>query len=104
MIQIVLNVIRLACERGSRAVILVPEASYEESLRALVCRFDQHAGRTARMPGGNLLTILTATTPVGEIEGPYDLYLSGWGNATPKDERGVTGWVTRASAVYTEIS
>ena len=104
MIQTVLNIIRLACQRGNRTVILVPEAAYEEALRALACNFDQHAGRTARMPNGNLLTILTATTPVDDTEEGFDMYLSGWGRATPKDERGMTGWMSRARTVYTEIS
>lgn len=99
-----LNVINQACERGNRAVVLVPEASYEEALRALSCKFDRHAGRTARMPSGNLLTILPASTSPKEIEGDFDLYLSGWGRATPKDERGIAGWMSGAQTVYTELS
>ncbi len=104
MIQTVLSIIKMACERGVRAVILVPEGAYEESLRALSCRFDRHSGRTAQMPNGNLVTILTAATSVGEITGDFDLYLSGWGKATPKDERGMLAWVNRASVVYTEVN
>lgn len=99
-----LNVIKQACDRGTRAVIMVPEASYEEALRALSCRFDSHAGRTARMPSGNLLTILTPQTSPGEIPGDFDLYLSGWGKALPKDEREMSKWISKAQIVYTEIS
>lgn len=98
------NSIRQACARGSRAVILVPEACYEDSLKALACRFAEHAGRTARMPGGELLTVLTPQTPVGEIQGGFDLYLSGWGKSTPRDEREVPKWVSGARGVYAEIS
>lgn len=104
MIQTVLSIIKMACERGVRAVILVPENAYEESLRALSCRFDRHAGRTAQMPNGSLVTVLTTATPVEEITEEFDLYLSGWGKATPKDERGMLAWLKRASAVYTEIN
>jgi hypothetical protein len=104
MIQMMMQTIKKACERGTRAVILVPEASYEDALKALACRFERHAGRTARMEGGNLLTILTPATPDGEISGDFDLYLSGWGRATPKDERGMSKWLARSNAVYTEVS
>lgn len=99
-----MQTIKQACERGNRSVILVPEASYEDALKSLACKFEQHAGRTARMPSGNLLTILTPSAPDSEIAGDFDLYLSGWGRATPRDERGVSKWVARSQAVYTEIS
>lgn len=99
-----LNTIKQACERGVRAVILVPNAAYDEALRALSCRFERHAGRTARMPSGNLLTILPPQTPLTEISDEFELYLSGWGKATPKDERGAVTWMGRATVVHTEIS
>ena len=99
-----MHTIKQACERGNRAVILVPEASYEEALKALACKFEQHAGRTARMAGGNLLTILTPSTSEKEIEGSFDLYLSGWGKASPLDERGMAKWIARSQKVYTELS
>lgn len=98
------HIIKQACERGSRAVILVPEAAYEESLKSLACRFEQNAGRTARMPGGNLLTVVSTQVPADEIQGEFDLYLSGWGKATPKDEREVSKWIDRAREVYTELT
>lgn len=98
------RILKQACERGTRAVILIPEAAYEEALKFFACKFEKNAGRTARMPGGNLLTVITPQTSADEIPGEFDLYLSGWGKATPKDEREVSKWMSRAREVYTEIS
>ena len=56
------------------------------------------------MPCGKLLTIVIPGTPIGEIPAPFHLYLYGWGQATPAEEKLVPSWMSKASSVYTEIS
>ncbi len=104
MIQAILIILRAAQERTRRAVVLVPEASYEESLKALGCLYPNNTGRTAQMPNGELVSLMTPKTPVEEAGEKFDLYLSGWGKATPHEERAMVKWTAKATAVYTEIS
>lgn len=104
MIQTMLTIMRTARDRGGRAVVLVPESSYELALRALVCLYPQNAGRTAMMENGEMLTVLTPKTPPSEMAGGFHLYLSGWGVASPQDERGARQWLTDAKSVTTETS
>lgn len=104
MIQSILGIIRQATERGFRAVVLVPATAYAESLNALTCAYPVNSGRTAVMPCGKQLTLVTPGTPIEEIPGPFHLYLYGWGYATPVEERLVPAWLSKAATVYTEIS
>lgn len=104
MIQAILIILRAAQERSQRAVILVPDAAYEESLKALGCLYPNNTGRTAQMPNGELVSLMTPRTPVEDAGEKFDLYLSGWGKATPHEERAMVNWTEKATAVYTEIS
>lgn len=104
MIQTMLTIMRTARDRGGRAVVLVPDASYELALRALVCLYPQNAGRTATMENGQMLTVLTPRSPVGDVTGEFHLYLSGWGVASPRDEREARPWISKAASLTTEIS
>ena len=56
------------------------------------------------MPNGELVSLMTPKTPVEDVGGDFDLYLSGWGRATPQEERAMVKWTAKATAVYTEIS
>lgn len=100
----VLTVINRARERDSRAVLLVPDAEYPMSLKVLASVYEQNSGRTARMPNGHLVTVLTPTMPTDTITEEFDLYLSGWGSATRAEENALRAWLAKARTVYTEIS
>lgn len=104
MIQAILIILRAAQEHTRRAVVLVPEASYEESLKALGCLYPSNTGRTAQMPNGELVSLMTPGTPLGEAGEDFDLYLSGWGKATPQEERAMLKWTVKAKTVFNEIS
>lgn len=105
MIHSALAILRVADSRNCRAVVLVPEVAYRDTLLALGCLYPNNSGRSARMASGNLVTVLTPLAPMKEAgEGPFDLYLSGWGGATPQEERKVAGWAAQASALHREIS
>lgn len=104
MIQAILIILRAAQDRAHRAVVLVPEACYEESLKALGCLYPINTGRTAQMPNGELVSLMTPGSSVEEAGQKFDLYLSGWGKATPQEERAMLKWTAKASAVYNEIS
>jgi hypothetical protein len=104
MMQTMLTIMRAARDRGGRAVLLVPEGSYELALRALVCLYPRNAGRTAKMENDEMLTVLTPRSSVDEISRPFHLYLSGWGMSTSQDEKGAMIWLDKAGSVTTEIS
>jgi hypothetical protein len=104
MLQSVLNILSQAERNARKAVVLMPSHVYWEGLKALSCKYAKNAGRTALMANGHLVTILASDTPVEEVSGGFDLYLSGWGNATPKEERSIRAWLGKADAVFTEIS
>ena len=104
MIQSILALLNIVDARPNRAVVLVPENSYEESLRALGCKYPDNPGRSALMTNGQLVTVMTSKTPVEEVTGEFDLYLSGWGRATPPDEKAMGKWTSKARVVYTEVS
>lgn len=107
MIRAVLDILRKARDHGGRAVVLVPETVYEDALHALACLYPVNAGRTAKMPDGNLVSVVTPSLPIDDIDSikeGFNLYLAGWGRATPIDERGMSKWVIKARKVYTEIS
>ena len=107
MLQAVLDILRKARDHGGRAVVLVPETVYEDALRALACLYPVNVGRTAKMPDNNLVSVVTPSLSMDDIDSikdGFNLYLAGWGHATPKDERGMAKWVAGARKVYTEIS
>jgi hypothetical protein len=104
MIQSVLTILRQARERNCRAVLLVPEAEYPLTLKVLAGLYEQNAGRTARMPNGHLVTVLTPSASPDTVTEEFSLYLSGWGSATRAEEASLRAWSLKANAVYTEIS
>lgn len=104
MIQTILLILRDAQTANRRVVIMVPESAYEEALRALGCAYPDNTGRSALMPNGHLVSVMTPDTPVSEAGEKFVMYLSGWGKATPKDERLMLKWTEKAQSVVNEIS
>jgi len=104
VIQAIIAILRAAQGRNRRAVVLVPDASYEESLKALGCMYSNNTGRSARMSNGEIVSIMTPVASLEDVGEDFDLYLSGWGRATPLEERAMLRWTAKASAVYNEIS
>lgn len=104
MIQSIMAIIHKAASHGGRAVILVPEAAYKDALNALMCVYEDNTGRSAKQPDGTLVSVLTPSGDVSEVQGGFYLYLAGWGLATLRDERGMLAWVNKAIQVFTEMS
>lgn len=100
----VLAILRQARERTSRAVVLVPETEYLSALKVLAGLYEQNSGRTARMPNGHLVTVLTPGMPLDTVTDDFDLYLSGWGGATRSEETALMSWSLKAKAVHTVLS
>lgn len=89
-----------------RVLLIVPEKVYEESLRILGCYAPpgQMSGRSIRLPGGGLLSILPATFRdklSSVVSGSYKVLLAGWGQASPEDIKMLPIWVEKASEVVT---
>lgn len=104
MIHTIIAILNRAEASGGRAVVLVPDAAYWTALSALVCKYQNYIGRSARMVGGELVTVLTPSTPVSEVGENFGLFLAGWGGSTPREERALQGWVAKATQVTTEVS
>ena len=104
MFHSVLTILRQTRERNSRAVVLVPETGYLSALKVLVGLYEQNSGRTARMPNGHLVTVLTPSMPLDTVTEDFDLYLSGWGNATRLEETALRSWTLKAKVVHTVLS
>jgi hypothetical protein len=104
MVTEILGVLRKAGRTGGRAVLLVPEAIYGDALKALTCAYENPQGRSAKQPDGTWMTILTPRASPEEVTGPYNLYLAGWGKATPQDEKGAVVWMNKATQTFTEGS
>jgi hypothetical protein len=100
MVQMILTMLRDASARSNRAVVLVPEAAYEEALRGLLCIYPENSGRTAMMTNGQLVSVLTPSAPISDMVGSFDLYLSNWGMATPQEEKSLSKWTGKADTTY----
>lgn len=104
MIQPVLDALCKARARGGRSVVLVPESAYGDAMKALACLYPENSGRTAWMPDGALVSVAVPSVPIAELGTGFNLYLAGWGCATPKDERRMQEWINASAHVFTEIS
>ena len=104
MMQNILAILaRIRC-LGVRSVVLVPESVYLKALLGLACLYPNNAGRTARMPCGNFVSIVSTSTDIGEVTGDFDLFLCGWGEATQQEGKTLNLWVSKARGTHAEVS
>ena len=99
-----MRMLRDAQTRDNRAVFLVPELLYSRALKSLGALYTGNPGRTALMPNGQLVSVITPKTSLDLTNVNFDLYLMGWGVASLPEEQALIVWAGKASSIYTEIS